>query len=116
VRSRVDAERFIRLLTSATIYRPDGRVETTKELAVWTLAHRGYSGGGRLDVWVYRPKWRPWLPARCWRWSAVWMRIRGRAPRTPQAGTGRCSRYEESSPIEHLLRVQAAFLQDDDVE
>jgi hypothetical protein len=54
VRSRAVAERFIRLLTSSTIYRPDGRIETTKDLAVWTLAHRGYSGGGRLDVWVYR--------------------------------------------------------------
>ncbi len=25
----------------------------TRDLAVWTLAHRDYSGGGRLDVWVY---------------------------------------------------------------
>ncbi|WSY16641.1 serine/threonine protein kinase (plasmid) [Embleya sp. NBC_00896] len=24
--------------------------------AVWTLAHRGYSGSGRLDVWVYRTR------------------------------------------------------------
>jgi hypothetical protein len=23
---------------------------------VWTLAHRGYSGGGRLDIWVYPTK------------------------------------------------------------
>jgi hypothetical protein len=42
-------------VTSSTVYRPDG-VEATKDLAVWTLAHRGYSGGGRLDVWVYPTK------------------------------------------------------------
>lgn len=23
---------------------------------MWTLAHLGYSGGGRLDVWVYPTK------------------------------------------------------------
>lgn len=31
-------------------------METTRDPAVWTLAHRGYSGCGRLDVWVYATK------------------------------------------------------------
>ena len=31
-----------------------GKLETIcRAPAVWTLADRGYSGGGRLDVWVY---------------------------------------------------------------
>jgi hypothetical protein len=46
----------VRRVTSSTLYRPDGTVEATKDLAVWRLAHRGYSGGGRLDVWVYPTK------------------------------------------------------------
>jgi hypothetical protein len=52
--SRADA--FIRPVTSSKLYRPDGTVKATKCPAVWTLAHRGYSGGGRLDIWVYRTK------------------------------------------------------------
>jgi hypothetical protein len=50
------ANRFVRRLTSSVIYHPDGTRETTKDLAVWTLAHRRYSGGGRLDIWVYPTK------------------------------------------------------------
>lgn len=30
--------------------------EISRAPAVWTLAHLGYSGGGRLDVWVYPTK------------------------------------------------------------
>ncbi|WP_072950952.1 hypothetical protein [Rhodococcus koreensis] len=41
-------------MVSSTLYRLDGTVETTRDPAVWTLAHRGYSGCGRLDVGVYR--------------------------------------------------------------
>jgi len=47
---------FIKQLTSTTIYHPDGTTETRKAPAVWTLAHRGFSGSGRLDVWVFRAK------------------------------------------------------------
>ncbi|SFO49845.1 hypothetical protein SAMN05216207_107017 [Pseudonocardia ammonioxydans] len=43
---------FVRSLEASRLYRPDGSVETERAPAVWTLAHRGYSGGGRLDVWV----------------------------------------------------------------
>ncbi|MGW4336705.1 hypothetical protein ACWEK5_28445 [Rhodococcus koreensis] len=41
---------FVKQVVSSTLYHPDGTVETTRDPAVWTLAHRGYSGCGRLDV------------------------------------------------------------------
>jgi hypothetical protein len=44
------------MVTSSMLYRPDGTKTVEKQPAVWTLAHRGYSGGGRLDVWVYPTK------------------------------------------------------------
>lgn len=106
---------FVKQVVSSTLYRPDGTVETRRDPAVWTLAHRGYSGSGRLDVWVYRtradalaagavlamacgmdddPRCAALFAAR--RWAAV------------------LQRYEELHPQGHLLRVQAAFLQLDD--
>ena len=45
---------FVKQVVSSMLYRPDGTVEMTRDPAVWTLAHRGYSGCGRLDVWAYR--------------------------------------------------------------
>lgn len=45
---------FVKEVVSSTLYRPDGTIETRRDPAVWTLAHRGYSGSGRLDVWAYR--------------------------------------------------------------
>jgi hypothetical protein len=50
------ADRYVRLVTSSTVHRPEGTVETSKDLAVWTLAHRDYRGGGRLDGWTYPTK------------------------------------------------------------
>jgi hypothetical protein len=50
------ADTFIHSVTSSRTYHTDGTVNTTTDPAVWTLAHRGYSGGGRLDVWVYPTK------------------------------------------------------------
>lgn len=51
-----DKAAFIREVVSSRTHRPDGTVETTRAEAVWTLAHRGYSGGGRLDVWAFPTK------------------------------------------------------------
>lgn len=31
-----------------------GMFEEVQAPAVWTIAHRGYSGNCRLDVWIYR--------------------------------------------------------------
>ncbi len=47
------AARYVRRIVSSKTFHPDGTVTTTRDLAVWTLAHRGYGGGGRLDVRVY---------------------------------------------------------------
>lgn len=33
-----------------------GRTEIAYGPGIWTVAHRGYSGGRRLDVWGYRSK------------------------------------------------------------
>lgn len=106
------AASFIRQLTSSTLYRPDGSVETTKDDAVWTLAHRGYSGGGRLDVWVYPSKSAALcegakLAMACGLdedAQAVRLFAKGRYERVLE-------RNEDTHPDTHLLRVQAAFLQ-----
>ncbi|TCC32044.1 hypothetical protein [Kribbella speibonae] len=103
---------FIRQVTSSTTYHPDGSVDTTKDPAVWTLAHRGYSGGGRLDVWVYPTK------AVALREGAALAMACGldedeqavklfKAKRYDQV----MERYEATHPDTHLLRVQPAFLQ-----
>ncbi len=47
------ADHYVRRLVSSKTFPPDGSVTTSRDLAVWTLAPRGYSGGRRLDVWVY---------------------------------------------------------------
>ncbi len=114
MRSRAEANRFVQLITSSTIYRPDGSTEATSDLAVWTLAHRGYSGGGRLDVWVYRTE------TAALREGAVLAMDSGLDEDTHgQAlfadGDYRrvLERYEETSPNGHVLSVQPAFLQDD---
>ncbi|QTJ67914.1 hypothetical protein HYG77_21540 [Rhodococcus sp. ZPP] len=111
----VRAADFIKQVVSSTLYRPDGTVETTRDPAVWTLAHRGYSGSGRLDVWAYRTQ------ADALRAGAV-LAMEAGMDEDPQCvklyAAGRWSevmaRYEELSPEGHLLRVQAAFLQLDD--
>lgn len=104
----------MRLVTSSTLYRPDGTVETTKDLAVWTLAHRGYSGGGRLDVWVYPTKAAALLEgARLAMASGLEDDPRAVALFEKGRYEAVLDRYEKTNPDTHLLRVQAAFLQDD---
>lgn len=58
---------YIRMVTSSTLYHPDGTKTVEKQPAVWTLAHRGYSGGGRLDVWVYPTKPGSTASPRSWK-------------------------------------------------
>ncbi|MET9519976.1 hypothetical protein [Streptomyces sp. NPDC002994] len=107
--------RFIKQLISSKLYRPDGTVETTKDPAVWTLAHRGYSGSGRLDVWV-SPSKKTALHEDAKLAMACGMDEDEQA--TELFATGRfeqvLQRYEETHPETHLLRVQAAFLQTTD--
>ncbi len=105
---------FIRQMISSQLYRPDGTVETTRDAAVWTLAHRGYSGSGRLDVWVYRSEKAALLDgARLAMASGLDEDETARALFAAGRYAKVLDRYEETSPETHLLRVQAAFLQDE---
>ena len=111
------ATNFIKQVVSSTLYRPDGTVETRRDPAVWTLAHRGYSGSGRLDIWVYRTQ------ADALQAGAVLAMECGMDEDrqcTELFAAGRWAailqRYEERSPDGHLLRVQAAFLQQNENE
>jgi hypothetical protein len=109
------ADTFIHSVTSSKTYHPDGTVDTAKDPAVWTLAHRGYSGGGRLDVWVYPTK------AVALREGAALAMACGMdedAEATALLAAGKFTkvmeRYEQTHPETHLLRVLAAFLHFDD--
>jgi len=105
---------FVKQLTSPTIYHPGGTTESRKDPAVWTVAHRGYSGNGRLDGCVFRTK------DAALRAGAVLAMESGLDEDPKSVGlfeAGRFAeileRYEELDPDDHLLRVQAAFLQMD---
>lgn len=108
------ADTFIRLVVSSTTYHPDGTVETTKDPAVWTLAHRGYSGCGRLDIWTYPTR------AVALREGAKLVLACGLDEDEHAVALYRASQYaqlleyyEQTHPETHLLRVQPAFLQDE---
>ena len=109
------ADHYVRRLVSSQTLRLDGSVSTTRGLAVWTLAHRGYSGGGRLDVWVYPTRDAALL-------AGADLAMQAGLEEDPSAvelfAAGRYTdvlqRYEHTHPESHLLRVQAAFLQSDD--
>jgi hypothetical protein len=108
---------FIRPQIASRLYRPGQPVETTRAPAVWTLAHRGYSGNGRLDVWVYRTKnaaLRAGAELACLCMSEA-DEYRA-ARRLFDAGLYQqvLDLYEDTHPDTHLLRVQTAFLQHDD--
>lgn len=107
-----DYSRFIKQQVSSRLYRPDGRVETERDPAVWTLAHRGYSGSGRLDVWVYATKQEA-LHEGAKLAMACGMDEDEQARRDYEGGRWQkvMDRYEETHPDTHLLCVQPAFLQ-----
>lgn len=107
------ATTFIRQVQSSTTYHPNGDITITRDPAVWTLAHRGYSGCGRLDIWVYPTKALA-LAARAELAMACGMDEDPTAQALFDSGryTALLQRYEDTHPETHLLRVQAAFLQD----
>ncbi len=45
---------FIHRTVVSELWRPDGMAETLYGRAFWAVAHRGFSGGGRLDLWAHR--------------------------------------------------------------
>jgi hypothetical protein len=109
---------FIRQVTATKTFHPDGTTTVDKRPAVWTLAHRGFSGSGRLDIWVYPSQ------AIALRAGAQLALACGLDESDPQAvrlyQSGRyqavLDRYEAAHPDSFLLRVQPAFLQDEDVD
>ncbi|WP_221357725.1 hypothetical protein [Streptomyces beigongshangae] len=109
----IDSSGFIKQQVASRLHRSDGSTQTTRAPAVWTLAHRGYSGSGRLDVWVYATK-RDAL--REGAFLAIACGLDGekdQARRDFEAGRYQkvMDCYEKTYPETHLLRVQAAFLQ-----
>src|SRR5882757_7129334 len=107
-------ERFIRRVTSSITLHPDGTRSSTTDPAVWTLAHKGYSGSGRLDIWVYPSKA---AALRAGAHAAMEYGLDDDPTARTMYAKGKyeqvMARYEETHPQTHLLRVQAAFLQPD---
>ncbi|WP_328876271.1 hypothetical protein OHT76_42850 [Streptomyces sp. NBC_00287] len=104
-----DYSGFIKQQVSSRRHRADGSSETTRDPAVWTLAHCGYSGGGRLDVWVYATKREALL-------EGAKLALAGgldeddEACRDFEAGRHQkfLDRYEETHPDTHILRVRCS--------
>ncbi|MEH6374156.1 hypothetical protein V7793_07420 [Streptomyces sp. KLMMK] len=96
---------------SAQTFHPDGTTVTELAPAVWTLAHRGYSGPGRLDVWTY-PTREAALKAGADLAMACGMDEESKAQALYQGGKYEelLSLYERHHPDTHLLRVQPSFL------
>ncbi|MFI1259185.1 hypothetical protein ACH4U6_36410 [Streptomyces netropsis] len=104
-------EAFIREETSAQTCHPDDTTVTELAPAVWTLAHRGYSGSGRLDVWVY-PSRKTALKAGADLAMACGMDEEAEAQSLYLAGKYQdlLAMYERHHPDTHVLRVQPSFL------
>lgn len=100
-------------IASETLF-PDGSEQRTYAPAVWTLAHRGYSGGGRLDVWVYQDR-ETAIRAAAELAMNCGLDEDSRAARDFKAGryTSVIERYRETSPPAHCLSVQEAFFMAD---
>ncbi|MFH8470618.1 hypothetical protein [Streptomyces sp. NPDC017991] len=108
-----DSSGFIKQQVASRLHRPDGSTQTTRAPAVWTLAHRGYSGSGRLDVWVYATKRDALREGAA---LAIACGLDGEEDQARRGfAAGRYQKvmdcYEKTRPETHLLRVQAAFLQ-----
>jgi hypothetical protein len=98
----------------AGTWTPDGTHTVVEAPAVWTLAHKGYSGGGRLDIWLYASqkaalKAGAELALECGLDEDEVAVKAFRARRYQKV----LARYEELRP-DHLLRVQSACFQTGD--
>lgn len=95
-------------------FYPQELTSRTYVPVVWTVAHRGYSGGGRLDVWVYPDDQMALLGAAE---LAMSCGLDEDAIATEHFRKKRYSeviaRYCETSPPSHVLAVQAAPLMRD---
>ena len=106
-------EEFIQPVPQSTTHLPDETVQIAHAPAVWTLAHRGYSGAGRLDVWAY-PSQQAALRAGAELALACGFDDDRAAIELFASGRYRdvLAYYEQHSPADHLLRVCPAWLQD----
>lgn len=107
---------FIHQVIASETWHPDGTRTVQSAPAVWTLAHRGYSGGARLDVWAYRSEEAAEYDGARLALSCG-LDEDETAVELFAASEYRAvmARYEQMSPDYHLLRVQPAFLNDMDV-
>ena len=103
---------FVHEVESSKSFHPDGRQTVTHDPAVWTLAHRGYSGNGRLDVWAY-PSQEAALRAGAGLAMDAGLDEDDQAVRHFAADEFQkvLDRYAETHRETHVLSVQAAFLQ-----
>ena len=106
-----ERDQFIHPVVCSVTYHPDGTVDTAYEPAMWVLAHRGYSGSGRLDLWGYRSQ------ADALRAGAE-LALASGLDEDPHAvdlfEVGHFGEllgyYEQRNPASHVLRVESAFL------
>ncbi|MER5890433.1 ATP-binding protein [Streptomyces sp. NPDC001941] len=105
---------FVRPEIASVTHHPDGKQSVEWAPAIWTLAHRGYSGGGRLNVWAH-PDEGSALKAGARLAMESGLDEDPDARRLYAAGAFEqvLQRYEDTHPDTHLLRVQAAFLEHD---
>lgn len=108
-----DGDRFIQDLGPENVFTGGGFEQRGRSLVVWVLAHRGYSGSGRLDLWAY-----PSEEDACREGAKMALEICD-DPEVPQlfaAGEYRevLARYEQESPVSHMLRVEPAYLTEPD--
>ena len=101
-------------VVASRLCRPDGTVQTKRGPVVWTLAHRGYSGRGRLDLWLYPSK------SAALKAGAILAlecgldddpTARGYFARDQYQKV--LDRYEQLSPDDHLLRVLPSWIRED---
>jgi hypothetical protein len=103
---------YIRTTVISEMYNPsDGPWihESAYGPGVWTLAHRGYSGGGRLDVWVYVDE-QTALRAAADLAMSCGLDEEEAAVQRYRRGDYQwiINRYNETSPESHILQVQVA--------
>jgi hypothetical protein len=107
-----DRDQFIHPVVSSTTYNPDGTVQTARQPAMWVLAHRGFSGSGRLDLWGYRSQEEALR-------AGAELALECGFDEDPHAvdlfAVGHFGEllayYEQKSADSHVLRVEPAFLQ-----
>ena len=109
-----DLSDFVHQSIQSEGFYPEELKARTYVPVVWTVAHRGYSGSGRIDVWVYLDEQTALLGAAE---LAMSCGLDEDAVATQHFNAKRYShviaRYCEKSPPDHVLAVQPAPLMKD---